>query len=247
MTEPIDTMTVRSQDWVVAVIDDDPVNAALLEAMLTRAGYTGLAFHSTAEFRRRSGPDSVDLILLDWDMPDENGLEFLRAIREHDRATTPVIFVTHFDRDEQVALGLNSGADDYVTKPVDASVLIARIESVMRRLHQPSGTLESWPPFEFDLTQRQIRLDGTSCRATNREFELMLFMFRRQGRVVSRESLLTHVWRLNGNVETRSIDTHVSRLRKSFGLDGSSGWQLEGVYQKGYCLRRITDPKDAEG
>jgi DNA-binding response OmpR family regulator len=88
---------------------------------------------------------------------------------------------------------------------------------------------------------RSLRIGGRLCHATNREFELMLFMFRRHGRVVTRESLLVHVWRLSGNVETRSIDTHVSRLRKLFGLDGSSGWRLDGVYQKGYCLKRVPE------
>lgn len=240
-------MTDQARDCVIGVIDDDPVNAALLEAILARAGYTALTFDSAEEFRRRSGPGSVDLILLDWDMPGESGLDFLRVMREQEHMTTPVIFVTHYDLDDQVAQGLNAGADDYVTKPVEAKVLVARIESVLRRLNRKSELMERWPPFEFDFEQRALRINGALRHATNREFELMLFMFRRHGRVVTRESLLKHVWRLNGNVETRSIDTHVSRLRKSFGLDGSSGWQLEGIYQKGYCLRRISDSKDSEG
>lgn len=234
----------QTKDCVIGVIDDDPVNAALLEAMLTRAGYTGLTFDSAADFRRRSSPDSVDLILLDWDMPGESGLEFLRTMREQDRVTTPVLFVTHYNQDEQIALGLNSGADDYLTKPIEATVLMARIESVRRRLNPKVDGLELWPPFEFNIPQRALRIEGKPCRTTNREFELMLFLFRRHGRILSRESLLTHVWGLNSNVETRSIDTHVSRLRKSFGLDGSSGWLLEGVYQKGYCLKRAPEPED---
>jgi len=237
---------LKTKDCVVGVIDDDPVNSAMLEAMLARAGYTGLTFASAADFRRRSGADSVDMILLDWDMPGESGIAFLRSMREQERMTTPVIFVTHYDRDEQIVQGLNAGADDYVTKPVDAKILIARIESVLRRLNRKGGDVESWPPFEFDITERALRIEGRPRHATNREFELMLFMFRRHGRVVTRESLLTHVWRLNGNVETRSIDTHVSRLRKLFGLDGSSGWRLEGVYQKGYCLKRVAESVDID-
>lgn len=236
----------QTRDCVIGVIDDDPVNAALLEAMLTRAGYTGLTFASAADFRRRSNPDSVDLILLDWDMPGESGLEFLRTMREQDRITTPVIFVTHYDRDEQIALGLNSGADDYLTKPVAAGVLMARIESVRRRLNPKEDGLEHWPPFEFNIPQRLLRIEGQPRRTTNREFELMLFLFRRHGRILGRESLLKHVWRLNSKVETRSIDTHVSRLRKSFGLDGSSGWRLESVYQKGYCLKQAPEQPDTD-
>ena len=243
--EPVDQAQRQAKDCVVGVIDDDPVNAALLEAMLARSGYTGLTFKSAADFRRRSGPDSVDLILLDWDMPDESGIEFLRSMREQERMVTPVIFVTHYDRDEQIVQGLNAGADDYVTKPVEAPVLIARIESVLRRLSRKDGPVESWPPFEFDISQRSLRIDGRSRHVTNREFELMLFMFRRHGRIVTRESLLIHVWRLTSNVATRSIDTHVSRVRKLFGLDGSSGWHLEGVYQKGYCLNPVAEDQDS--
>lgn len=241
--DQVDSVQGPPKDCVVGVIDDDPVNVALLEAMLARAGYTGLTFSSAADFRRRSGPGSVDLILLDWDMPGESGLDFLRLMREQEQMTTPVIFVTQYDRDEQIAQGLNAGADDYMTKPVEATVLVARIESVLRRLNRKGEIVERWPPFEFDVSQRSLRIDGKSRHATNREFELMLFMFRRHGRVVTRESLLTHVWRLSSNVATRSIDTHISRLRKLFGLDGSSGWRLEGVYQKGYCLKRVEGPE----
>lgn len=244
ISDQAEPMQEPAKDCVVGVIDDDPVNAALLEAILARAGYTGLTFSSVADFRRKSGPGAVDLILLDWDMPGESGLDFLRFMRQQEKMTTPVIFVTHYDREEQVAQGLNAGADDYVTKPVAAPVLMARIESVLRRLSRKDAPVESWPPFEFDVAQRTLRLGGAACHATNREFELMLFMFRRQGQIVTRASLLTHVWRISPNVETRSIDTHVSRMRKQFGLDGSSGWLLEGVYQKGYCLKRAGDSKN---
>jgi len=234
-------------DCVVGVIDDDPVTAALLEAVLTAAGYTGLTFRSAADFRKRSGPDSVDLILLDWDMPGESGIDFLRSMREQERMTLPVIFVTHYDRDEQIVEGLNAGADDYVTKPIQGPVVIARIESVLRRTNPANGTVESWPPFEFDVSRRSLRVDGKTRHVTNREFELMLFMFRRHGRIITREMLLMHVWRLSRTVETRSIDTHVSRVRKSFGLDGTSGWVLEGVYQKGYCLKQTNQSGETYG
>lgn len=242
------TVTARDQsadkkDCLIGVIEDDPVTAALLETILERAGYTGVTFRSPAEFRKTSGAGSVDLLLLDWDMPGESGLEFLCILREQDRITTPVIFVTHYGDDERVAEGLNAGADDYVIKPVVANVLIARIESVLRRLDQRPRVEDKWPPFEFDISNRLLRIDGEPCSITDREYDLMLFMFRRAGRIVSRNTLLKHVWHLNSNVKTRSIDTHFSRLRKVFGLDGSSGWRLEGVYQKGYCLKQVPGPQ----
>jgi len=238
------TVTAREKsadkkDCLIGVIEDDPVTAALLETILERAGYTGVTFRSPAEFRKTSGSSSVDLLLLDWDMPGESGLEFLCSLREQEQTTTPVIFVTHYGDDERVAKGLNSGADDYVIKPVVAKVLVARIESVLRRLDQLPQVEDEWPPFEFDISNRSLRIAGEPRQVTDREYELMLFMFRRAGRVVSRETLLKHVWNLNSNVKTRSIDTHFSRLRKVFGLDGSSGWRLEGVYQKGYCLKQV--------
>lgn len=240
--EKADGIQLLTKDCVVGVIDDDPVNAALLEAMLARSGYSGLTFGSVAEFRRRSNPGALDLILLDWDMPGESGIKFLRYMREHEQMTTPVIFVTHYDRDEQIVEGLRAGADDYVTKPVAAPVLMARIESVLRRLKRSPEPVEEWPPFTFDISQKLLQKNGRICHTTNREFTLMLFLFRRQGRIVTRESLLSHVWRISPNVKTRTLDTHASRLRKQFGLDGSSGWLLEGVYQQGYCLKRVKAP-----
>ncbi|QIB66263.1 response regulator transcription factor [Kineobactrum salinum] len=224
--------------WIIGVIEDDKVQAALLDAMLARAQFTPLVYSSCQEFRRRNGLSVVDMLLLDWNLPQENGLDLLKELRAGDQPALPVILVTANQLEAQIVEGLNAGSDDYIVKPVRAAELVARIESVMRRYHSPHPAHEVHDPFTFITAQRRLLLHDKLLKTTPREFDLMLFLFRRPGKVIARDALLAEVWRKSASVSTRSIDTYISRLRRNFGLDGRNGWQLEGVYQRGYCLVR---------
>lgn len=230
--------------WIIGVIEDDKVQAALLDAMLAHAQFTPLVYSSCQEFRRRNGISVVDLLLLDWNLPEETGLDFLKALRASDQPALPVILVTANQREAQIVEGLNAGSDDYIVKPVRSAELVARIESALRRCHPPHAAREMHGPFTFISEQRRLLFNDRLLKTTPREFDLMLFLFRRPGKVIAREALLAQVWKKSANVSTRSIDTYISRLRRNFGLDGSSGWQLEGVYQRGYCLVRTNADED---
>jgi DNA-binding response OmpR family regulator len=202
------------------------------------------------DFRRRMGPESIDLLLLDWNLPGVSGLDLLRELRQNN-STLPVIFLTGNDQEQDIVTGLQAGADDYIVKPARAAELVARIKSAMRR-SAPVVTgfvLEDVDPFSFDLERRRLTLHGELIDLTDREFDLLVFLFQRRGKVVSRETLLSQVWRVGPNVATRSIDTYVSRLRKRLGLQGDSEWRLEGIYQHGYRLVRSSndDPADVLG
>lgn len=229
------------QDTVIGIIEDDAVHAALLEAILSRAGFSSLSYESTRDFRRRNGIHSVDLILLDWNMPGESGLSYLKSIRAEADPDIPVIFTTSNDLESQIVEALNAGADDYLIKPVRANELVARIECTLRRTRITPEEREQYGRFEFHPEKHALDLNGHSVKTTPKEFELLLFMFRRAGRIVGRDAILTHVWRTGSDISTRSIDTYISRLRKNFGLDGTSGWIIEGIYQQGYRLRPVDE------
>jgi DNA-binding response OmpR family regulator len=227
----------------VGIIEDDPLHRELASAMLEQAGFDVCAFGSTLEFRRHCGVGDIDLLLVDWELPNESGLAFLTALREDGEHALPVIFLTARTDEKHIVEALGAGADDFIAKPAKAGELVARVRSLLRRsaAADRSEAVLAAPPFEFQRAQRTLLMDAEPVHLTPREFDMALFFFQRIGRIVSREALLAQVWKVGPHVDTRAIDTYASRLRKRLGLDGSSGWRLEGIYQHGYRLMRVED------
>jgi len=226
----------------IGLVEDDATQAKIISAMVEHAGMDCLHYATELDFRRRMGPESIDLLLLDWNLPGVSGIELLRELRSASSAL-PVIFLTGNDQEGDIVNGLQAGADDYIVKPARAAELVARIRSLLRRSAPPAAGpfIDDVDPFHFDLDRRRLSLSGELVELTDREFDLLVFLFQRRGKVVSRETLLSQVWRVGPNVATRSIDTYVSRLRKRLGLQGDSEWRLEGIYQHGYRLVRSSN------
>jgi two-component system, OmpR family, response regulator RegX3 len=226
---------------VVGIVEDDVVQAELYSAMLAAAGMRAQSFTTVQEFRRRYGTESIDVLLLDWNLPGVTGIDLLRSLRNQHNHHLPIIVLTANGDERDVVYGLQCGADDYIVKPPRPAELIARIRAAYRR-SQPNvvaGQADTHP-FEFDYRARELRLHGELVRVTEREFDLLAYFFQRADRIVSRQMLLTDIWNLGPDSTTRSVDTYVSRVRKSLGLNGDSGWKLEGVYQHGYRLVRAS-------
>lgn len=226
---------------VVGIVEDDEVQAELFAAMLQAAGMRALLFATVPEFRRRYGTESIDVLLLDWNLPGVSGIELLRCLRNQPSHSLPIILLSANGDERDVVYGLQCGADDYIVKPPRPAELIARVHAAYRR-SQANGVagLGDTHPFEFDARTRELRLHGAPVHVTEREFDLLAYFFQRADRIVSRQMLLTDIWNLGADATTRSVDTYVSRVRKSLGLNGDSGWKLEGVYQHGYRLVRVT-------
>lgn len=225
----------------IALVEDEPMQRFMLSTLLASAGFEASTFVDGGALLRSPRLREFDLILLDWELPAQSGLQVLRALRE-DGVASPVVFLTASEDERRVVEALDIGADDYILKPPRASELAARIRAVMRRASgagaaTPADATElDCPPYRFDLVNRQLRIAGKPVATTTREFELARHFFAHPGQTISRHSLLVRVWRTSPNVSTRSIDTFVSRLRKRIGLDGSHGWKLEALYQQGYRL-----------
>jgi len=232
---------VDKLDLVVGLLEDDADQAAIVAQWLEEAGYTVRVFRTAAEFRRRQGAESIDLLLLDWVLPDTAGIDVLGWIRASGNARLPVIFLTARDAEEDLVRALASGGDDYVVKPAKRRELLARVNALLRR-HGANGSSEpelDLGPYRIDMQRRRITLNGREVDLTQREFDLANFLFRRQGRIVGRDALLEHVWNLSAAVSTRTVDTHVSRLRKKLDLNGENGWRLAAIYQHGYRLEQV--------
>ncbi len=229
-----------NSELVIGFLEDDPEQSGLILHWLEKAGYRTRLFQSAAEFRRRLGSEAIDLLLLDWMLPDASGLDVIEWIRSSANSRLPVIFLTARASDTDMVCGLNAGGDDYVVKPAKEQELIARVAAVLRRIGiegADSGQYDM-PPYRVDTRRRRISYDGKEVELTPREFDLASFLFRRSGRIVSRDALLENVWNMNASVSTRTVDTHVSRLRKKLDLNGEYGWRLSAVYQHGYRLEQ---------
>lgn len=224
---------------VIGLIEDDPVQAELFSAMIVAGGMQVRAYATVQEFRRRNGADSIDVLLLDWNLPGVSGIELLKSMQMLPAPRPPVLLLTGKGEERDIVYGLQCGADDYIVKPPRAAELAARVKVAHRRAHPGHGTtIPGVAPFEFDMRERVATLHGRALDLTEREFDLLAFLFLRADRVVSREMLLTEVWKLPNSSSTRSIDTYVSRLRRKAGLCGESGWNLNSIYQTGYRLAR---------
>jgi DNA-binding response OmpR family regulator len=223
----------------IAYLEDDADQAALVRTWLEAGGHTCHPFDRGHALLRSLAHESFDLYLLDWELPDADGIEVLGEIRAR-APRAPVIFATARDRDEDIVRVLQAGADDYITKPVRRGELLARIEAVSRRVQGAGSAPEvlEHPPFRVHRGARSVERNGERLPLTDKEYALAEFLFLNAGKVVSRQHLLEAVWGRDANTNSRTVDTHMSRLRGKLGLGTDVGWQVVSVHQFGYRLER---------
>ena len=227
----------------IASLEDDADQAELTRLWLMDADHTVDCYDDAAGFLRAVRRDSFDLYVLDWMLPDLSGIEVLEKLRNSMDDYTPVVIVTAKDEEQSIVRGLEAGADDYLVKPVRHAELVARVAAVLRRVggNKPDEEALDVKPYTLSLANNTISLNGDKISLTNREFELALFFFRNAGKMVSRNHMLESIWGIeNKSVSTRTVDTHVSRLRKKLKLNEDNGWVLSSIYQHGYRLERAS-------
>jgi len=234
----------------IGLLEDDTNQIELISLWANEAGDLLQSYTTGKSFREAMNKENFDLLVLDWHLPDTTGIEELDWLRGEKALTTPVIFITSRDSEDSVVEALDHGADDYMVKPVNKNVTLARIKALQRRnkIVEPSAatntstknTVIDVEPFEINVQEHAIAIKGKSIKLTTKEYELALYLFQNAGCLISRESLMEAIWGTTAELNTRTVDTHISRIRSKLGISPAVGWQLSSIYQRGYRLFRVT-------
>lgn len=228
----------------ILIVEDEQEIRKLIALHLTREGYQVAEFADGEQARTACLQNAYDLIIVDWMLPSLSGLELTRWLRRHETSRrVPILFITAKAEAEQIAVALDAGADDYMPKPFDTLVLMARVNALLRRGEWLKGQSENNELAK--LTVGQLTLDpqtyeavlaGSPLELTRSEFRLLETLMKNQGKVLSRESLIAQIQGDGIAVVGRTIDTHVFGLRKKLGAHADLVETIRGV---GYRVRHL--------
>jgi len=222
----------------ILVVDDEPDITALVAYHLARAGYQVKTAGTGPEALAAIAAEPPDLVVLDLMLPGRSGHEVLAELRRRDETRgVGVILLTARREEVDRIKGLSEGADDYLTKPFSPDELVLRVKAVLRRLQAPAlagGQLLKVGRITVDRSALTVSVDGAPVELTPIEYRLLLLLLERRGRVQSRPHLLESVWQAQPDIQTRTVDMHVKRLRTKLGLAGE---MIETVRGFGYRVR----------
>lgn len=229
-------------DERVLVVDDEPDILSILVYHLSREGYRVSTAVTGRTAIRSAVAETPDLVVLDLMLPEMDGYEVLAQLRQHESTrATPVILLTARTEEEERLKGFDVGADDYVTKPFSPRELVARVKALLRRTQAPpieASQRMRHGPIEVDRAAHRVYSEGDEVELTRIEYRLLEVLMERRGRVQTRRQLLQAAWDTNAQIETRTVDMHVARLRSKLGKPGNLIETVRGV---GYRLRGGTE------
>lgn len=225
----------------IGILEDEPALATQLAQTLTDAGHSCFIFHSGQKLINLLCHETLDILLLDWNIPDVSGLSVVRWAKENLPKPPPVLMLTSRSTEEDIVKALQAGADDYIVKPIQPAVLRARIEAICRRAYPdpPATGVEKFGDYEFDPRAEALKVRGEPVQLTAKEFALALMLFRNLHRTLSRSYIFEALWGRNPDLQTRTLDAHISKVRAKLGLRTSNGFRLVPVYAYGYRLETI--------
>jgi two-component system, OmpR family, response regulator RegX3 len=223
----------------IVFLEDDRSFASEIVAALQLAGHHVDYFATGRECLKAINQNQYDIVLLDWEVPDMSGVEVLESLKLKGNFP-PVIFLTGRDAEEDVIAVIESGADDYIVKPANPKVLIARINALQRRMNgNARQSIVNYGCLTVDFTKRKFEIAEDIIKLTEKEIDLALYFFSQIGVLLSRAHLTKVVWGTTPDIDTRTLDVHVSHLRSKLKLLPQHGWRLISVYHQGYRLERL--------
>ncbi|BES70824.1 response regulator transcription factor [Marinobacter nanhaiticus D15-8W] len=226
----------------IALLEDQLEQARNIENLLRERDHQCNSFQTGQSFLSAVTHRSYDLLILDWQIPDMTGIDVLKHVRAQLNWPIPVVFLTQRDSEQDIVQALDAGADDYLAKPARPAELMARINALVRRSN-PEVDREAleYGPFRIDTKARTIHLHNEPLTLTDKDFDLTLFLFQNKGRLLTREMLLERVWGVTRDINTRTVDTHMSRLRRRLGIKPENGYRIKTIYQRGYRLESMDE------
>lgn len=217
----------------ILVVDDENRMRKLIKDFLAQKNYDVLEAQDGEEALSiyRLNKSEISLILLDVMMPKLDGWSVLRQIRQDDK-NIPVIMLTARAEEQDELFGFELGVDEYITKPFSPKILVARIEAILRRVTNEENETSDYGGIEFDYEGRTVKVDGKNLELSLREYELLKYLVENQKKALSRDKILTTVWNYEYLGDTRTIDSHIKKLRHKLGKKGKYIETIRGIGYK---------------
>ncbi|AOK54352.1 DNA-binding response regulator [Burkholderia stagnalis] len=225
---------------IVAILEDIVTQAGVVAGWLNKAGYDTEVRHDGDSFVELVSTQRADVLLLDWDVPGKSGIDVMRWARESFADALPIIMMTQHDGENDIVFGLNSGADDYLIKPLRERELIARVNAQARKYYpeMQRAKIVEVGKFALDVSAHAATVDGAPVELSQREFDLALMLFESVGRIVSKDMMIKRIWGVVDRKYDATLATYMSKLRSSLGLRPKNGLVITTVYNYGYRLER---------
>lgn len=228
----------------VLIVEDEPAILELISYTCRTSGMTVRKASNVGEGRKAVAQERPDMILLDWMLPDFSGLDWLRELRGNPTTDSiPVIMLTARGQEDERVCGLEAGADDYVVKPFSPRELVARIKAVIRRKGgKEEGEMLRYGPLTIDIDRFEARVNSEPLRLSAVEFKFLALFVKHPGRVYTRSQLIERIWGFNAEIDERTVDVHMLRLRKQLSGTEASDF-IETVRGLGYRAANLTQRK----
>lgn len=222
----------------VAVADDEESIREFTAGLLTEGGHSCALFRNGRDLMTALQRDTFDLVIVDWTMPGLSGIEVVKWARASLSPCPPFIMLTSRVDKDDIAEGLNAGADDYIVKPESPHVIRARVDAVLRRTTPPETPqrYENYGRYRFDKMTETVTIGDVEISLTAREFALARLFFRNPHRAFSRAYILETLWNSVADLPTRTLDMHISRIRAKLQLGPENGYRLQTIFGYGYRL-----------
>ncbi|WP_414451809.1 response regulator transcription factor [Burkholderia sp. 22PA0099] len=227
----------------VAILGGPANQARQLELWLRNGGHQPECFKTGNAFFNALRRTDFELLMVDVALPDIGGVDLIAWVRQHFEWHMPVIAMMAREAWHQAAEALKAGADDYLVRPAREAEVQSRIVTVALRHAAEPEELVDFGAYAIDVKASKVRLHGEAVNLTRKEFELATYFFRHPDQLISHETLLNRIWKLQNDIDTRTVATHVSRIRKKLQLDGTHGCEITSLYGYGYrCLINLPEP-----
>ena len=223
----------------VGLLEDETPQAELVQGWLSDSGYHVYCCATGEDFLASIVKQRPDIVVLDWQLPDIEGVEVLKRLREDMGFEGPAIFATGKESEEDIVHALDAGADDYLIKPLRRSELEARISAIWRRYYGDAKRQFSLGPISVDLDSRRATVNGEEVKLTPTEFDLAVCVLGNVGKLLSRDYLLREVWGVGVQLDTRTVDMHISKIRRLLKINPEMGYGIKTVYRHGYRLEAL--------